>query len=471
VKIRTRLATSAVAATTSIGVALSGAMLLAPADAAERQEPVLAETDYGFQGTAYGTRVTSDVVGLDSTRSAFSYISCTRLAGIKDDETLAAIQLPADDPYVQVEGIESNTRTYRAKADNVDAAMTSANRIAKVRLGNSTTPKLTINALRTRSTAWATNAGQLETSNEVDSGVITLVDLPEDVPPELQGPLDDLLGAVNDGIGQVVEVIIENGNMIEIPGLGQVSVGFDRQVVRKKYAAASSFVLRVALFGPDQAAGGGDDSQIGIGRSWARINRDLTSGIFAGIGYGMNAELLDDVVTVGKLGAQVLPCPGTDGKELEATTAGIDFASAGQLVAQTLTGRSFGEELDGGAARAWAEGEVASLQLGPLELKGIVGHVNVRQNKAGKIVAQNIKGSSIGEIIVDGESQGAFDPSMAGQIPLDGLPPEIASIELFKKEKTNRGMKVSAVVITLLEGTPGVDVIRLGNAQASIKRY
>jgi hypothetical protein len=472
VNLRKRLTVGAVAAASSIGFALSGAAVIAPADAAQRQEPVLTETDYGYESTAYGTRVTSEVAGLDSTRSAFSYLSCTRLAGRSDSETLASVQLPSDDPYVLAEGIESGTRTYRSRDEDIAGAVTSTNRIAKVRLGNSTTPKLTLNGLRTRSTAWATLDGKLKTANEISSVDISLVDLPSDVPPELQGPLDDLLGAVDDGIGQVVQVILDNGNMIEIPGLGQVSVGFDRQVTHKRFAAASSFVLRVNLFGPDQAAGGGDDSLVGIGRSWARINRDLPAGVMQGVGYGANAQLLDGIVKVGKLGEQPLPCNGTEGDVYEAPVAGIDFASAGQLVASGLRGRSSGEQSESGAASAWTEGSVANLDLGggSLQITGIVGRANVAQNKAGEIVKNNIEGSSIGEIIVNGESQGAFDPATADEIPPIEIP-GVAKIEFFVKEKTNRGMKVSAVVITMLPDTPGLGVVRLGNAAVHIKRY
>lgn len=466
-KIRKRLTAGAVAATTSIGLAMSGAALTATAEAAPTPKPVLVDTDYGYESTAYGTRVTSEVTGLDSSRSAFSYLSCTRLAGRSDSESLAAVSLPADDPYIEVEGVESKTRTFRAKADDIDGAVTSTNRIARVRLGSSTTPKLVIEGLRTRSTAWATLGGKLKTSNKISSVDIQLLDLPGDVPPEVQ----DLVDALDGGIGEVVTVIRENGNSIEIPGLGKVSFGFDRQVVRKRFAAASSFVLRVLVYGPDQAEGGGDDSLVGIGRSWTRINRDLPSGIMGGVGYGANTQLLDGVVKVGKLGEQPLQCNGTEGRIDVGPVLGVDFPSAdGQLVASGLQGRSFGEPLGSGGARAWTEGSVANLTLGPLELRGIVGKANVKQNDAGKIVRQNIKGSSIGEIIVNGESQGAFDPATAGEIPPIEIP-GVAKIRFFVKEKTNRGMWVSAVVIKMLPDTPGVGVVRLGNASAFIKRY
>lgn len=466
---RKRLAAGAVAATTSIGLAVSGATLLAPAEAVVRQAPVLVETDYGYETTAYGTRVTSEVTGLDSSRSAFSYLACTRLAGRTDSEELVEVSLPADDPYIEISGVESKNRTFRDKGDNVHGGVTGTNRIAKVKLGSADTPRLIIDTLRTRSTAWATLGGKLKTSNEVSSGGIAIEGITEE--PGTGTPLDDLLEAVGGGIDEVIAALRENGGAIEIPGLGMVSFGFDRQVTKKRFAAASSFVLRVLVYGPNQVEGGGDDSLVGVGRSWARINRDLPGGLMGGFGYGANTQLLDGVVKVGRLGEQPLPCNGTEGEILKAPTAGIDFPSAdGQLVASGLRGRSWGKLLESGGAKAWTEGSVANLTLGPLELRGIVGRANVKQNKAGKIVARNIKGSTIGGIFVDGEPQGSFDPSTAKDIPPIEIP-GVAEIRFFVKDKGRRAMRVSAVVIEMLPDTPGAGEVRLGNAQVFIKRY
>ncbi len=467
-KMHRKLAAGAVAATTSVGLALSGATLLAPADAAERRAPALAETAYGYESTAYGTRVTSEIAGLDSTRSAFSYLACTRLAGRSANEELAAVSLPADEPFIEISGVDSNNRTFRDKSENIAGGVTSTNRIAKVKLGSSATPRLIIDALRTRSTAWATTGGKLKTSNEISSGGIAIEGLTEE--PGTGTPLDDLLNAVNGGINEVIAALVENGGAIEIPGLGMVSFGFDRQVTKKRFAAASSFVLRVLVYGPDTVQGGGDDSLVGIGRSWARINRDLPGGLMGGYGFGADTVLLDGVVKVGRLGAQPLPCNGTEGEVYTAPTAAIDFASAGQLVASGVQGRSFGKLLKGGGAKAWTEGSVANLQLGPLELRGIIGKANVKQNKAGKIVARNIKGSTIGGIFLDGEPQGSFDPSTAKDIPPLEIP-GVAKISFFVKDKGKRAMRVSAVVIEMLPDTPGASKIRLGNAQVFIKRY
>ena len=100
----------------------------------------------------------------------------------------------------------------------------------------------------------------------------------------------------------------------------------------------------------------GDDSLVGIGRSWARINRDLPGALMGGYGYGADTVLLDGVVKVGRLGAQPLPCNGTEGEIYTAPTAAIDFASAGQLVASgRIPVQALLASLDQAEAQAEAE--------------------------------------------------------------------------------------------------------------------
>ena len=250
--IRKRLTVGAVAAATSIGVALSGAAVIAPADAAQRQEPVLTRPTTGYQSTAYGTRVTSEVAGLDSTRSAFSYLSAPASPGRSDDETLARRRAPRRRPLHRGRGHRRAHPHLPHKADDIAGAVTEhqPDRQGPPRQQHAR-PELDAQRAPDRSTAWATLGGKLKTvQRDLVACDISLVDLPDDVPPELQGPLDDLLGAVDGGIDQVLQALIDNGNMIEIPGLGHGQ----RRLrppghAQASFAAASSFVLRVKLFG------------------------------------------------------------------------------------------------------------------------------------------------------------------------------------------------------------------------------
>lgn len=427
------------------------------------------ETTYGFQGTAYGTRVTSEVAALESGKSAYAYIACTRLAGKQDEESVAALNLPADDPMIQADGIRSWNRTYRQPKGGIDAGVTSVNEIANLQLGNAETPRLTLSSLRSRSTAWATMEGKLRAENKVTALDIDLVNL--EGTPAAGSPLEDLVDAVDGGLDQVVQTLVQNGET-EIPGLGKLSFGYDRVSEKANFAVAGSFVLRVLLYGPDQVEGGGDDSVVGIGHSRARINRDLPAAVMVGVGYGASASVLDGVLTVGMLGEQPLPCRGTEGTVLTSPTADLDLGAQEQLVATALEGSVAGRQFDSGRAWAWTQGKVASLTLGPLEITGIRGRAYVEQDRTGKVVKKNIGGSTIGRITVDGEPQGEFPitPANEDEVPALELPEGVAKIDFFVTEKGTRGVETSAVVITFLDGTQGVSTLRLGNAKVALKR-
>jgi hypothetical protein len=451
-------------------VALGGLLTLS---AAPSSSAAVAVTNFGFEGFAYGSMVKSGVTGLESAKSAHSWINCTRLVGRHAENAVADINLPDDqNPMITIEGVHSENDTWRDKAKSITGGMTSTNAIAKVRLGDSTTPRLTLNGLRSTSKVWWSSADRkFHTSNKLTSGSLSLVNLPDDIPPELAGPLNDLLDGLNGGINDVVDALQENNDAIIIPGLGVVRLAeFDRQVRKPGYAVAGSAILKIKLYGPDGVQGGTDNSDVRIGRSWAKMTKDVPSGVMNGDAYGATASVIAGALKVGKLGVQPLPCNGTDGAVLAAPVAGLNLLAQDQIIATGVQGRASGLQKDSGAAWAWTEGSVTNFTLGPLEIRGIVGRANVAQNKLGDITARDIKGSSIGEILVDGESQGSFDPSTAGQIPPLEIP-GVAKIEFFQKDKTSRGMRTSAVVISLLDNTPGVTEVRLGNANVQIKKY
>ncbi len=456
-------ARSAVAVTT-LGLAASGAVMVAsPAEAKLR------ETDYGLQTSAYGTRIYSNMLGAESGRTAWSYINCTRMTGIKRDKKAGSISAPADDPLINVSGVVNENRTYRDVKKNIAAAATSTSSVGRIALGNSQTPLLRIDGLKATSTAWADKKGKLHAENVVDAARIRLTGLPQEIPAELREPLDALLEAIQTQVlDTILDTIKEYAGGIEIPSLGVISVGFDRTNIKKKTAAAEAAVLKIKLFGADMAAGGGDDSIVNVGRTWARINKGIPAGLMRGKGWGANIDLLGGILGVGELGMTPLPCRGTDGAVKGSSTLGLDLA--GQLGLGAAGSKVMGQQKKNGKATAWTEGSLAGIKLGPLEIKGITGRANVKQKKNGK-VKTSIKGSTLGEIIMDGESMGGFDPATAKDIPPMEIP-GVGKIEFFKKSKWGvRGVRVSAIVITFAEETPLGSVVRLGNAQAKIQKY
>src|SRR5204862_7429281 len=141
--------------------------------------------------------------GLESGRSAYYRISCTRLLGRTAEHHITSLTLPADAPTIQVSGVQSDNATYRSKAKGIDAAIRSTNTIAEVTLGASGTPQLSLRGLSTTSTAWATLAGKLKSSNDVTLQEMSLTGVPDPG----SGPLGDLFDALGQGGDQVLQAL------------------------------------------------------------------------------------------------------------------------------------------------------------------------------------------------------------------------------------------------------------------------
>lgn len=460
-----KLLARAAVGTTTLGLAVTGAVVVTPPATAGPADGLHA-SKYGLQTSAYATRIFSQMTGIESGRTAWTYINCTRMTGINRDKALADVNVPADDPMIYVAAASNRNETFRAPKDGIAAGARSTSTIGTIALGSEDTALFKITDLEATSTAWADKDGKLHASNDITAAKLQLLNK-DAIPGELSEPLKELIAALNDGINQVLAVIQDNANAIEIPGLGVVSVGFERTNIKKKTAAAEAAVLRIKLYGPDQVKGGDDDSVVNVGRTWARINKGIPAGIMRGKAFGANAELLGGIVGVGELGLMPLPCRGTDGVVKETGLVKLDLAD--QLGLGGAYGKVFGKQNKTGRAVAWTEGGLADVKLGPLEIKGVFAKAKAKQRKNGK-VKTSYKGA-VAEILMDGESQGGFTHKEAKDMPpmeIEGL----GRVEFFKKSKWGvRGLRVSALVITLFDETPAGSVIRLGNAQTKIQKY
>lgn len=448
---RTRLLARATATLVSLAVGLGGAAVLtgAPAEAD-------ALTDYGFQTSAFGTRVNAEQTGFRSDKTAFTWISCTRLTGLRRDSYVAAGDAPANNPSLSLGAVTSHSRTYRKAATGV-VGTRSTNKIASVTLGPSDGPHVTIEGLRTTADAWASKGGRLYAAGAFASSDI------ESHTGDAQ--LDGALNQAGAGIGTLFDQIqASNGDTLVVPGFGELSMG--GRVLRKgtHFAAVSATALSVLLYGTDGVKGGGDDSVATIGRSRARINDDVPAGLFRGRATAFNATLLDGA---GRsiIGDQPLPCMGTYGQVIETSTAGLNLGSAGAIEVGGANTRVFGVQRPDGRARAWTESSVSTIVVGGpsgLKITGILGRANLRQSRSGK-VRVDTDGSTVGALYVQGDRREVPGPGETITVP--GL----AKVAFFVKERHKRSISVTAVRITLLDDSAGVSVIDLGRARAAIR--
>jgi hypothetical protein len=472
-KLSTTLRARTAALVTTFGLAIGGAVVATtPADAA------VTETSFGFQATAYGARALAPDADLTLPRLAFSYIYCTRLAGKTTQNSLEdQVGLPLNDaqPLVKINAVKSVTRSYRNLKNKIAGASQGVSTVGSIVVGGiEGGPELTFDGLKTTSTAWATTDGKLHAKNDVTAAKLHL-SLPDPAPTGT--PLDDLFDAINtttgSAIDQLIGVLSDNVGGIEIPGLGKISLleGFNRRSVTRMTAFASSFVIRIELYGEDMQPGGGDDIELNIGRSFARITKGVRSGVMAGVGVGGRETNRGGLGNSSDLGWQELSCEGTRGNVRTSTKPSAQFGDLNQATGTGLTGKAYGVQGRRGKAVAWTQGSMKRYALNgtDLVLEGVVGRTTVTQSATGKITT-SFAGSHIDRIIVDGKVKARdVTPANASKVRL-GTIPGISRIRLFVKHRWTRGGDITAVKLDSTELT-GLSYQDIGFSRTAIKRY
>ena len=448
---RSMLLKRAAVALTSAGVVLAGAVVLTgvSADAAIKK----ARTPFAYQGSAYGTRVTAgdpNSGGVASGRTAWAVLGCTDIAPVRHDKGSNVGKVNAND-YIQVGAVDSFTSSYRLPKKKIYGSR-SVNKVADITLGPADGPQLKIGALTTKAHAF-NDHGRFRAGTK-----LSLVDLDaEGIAPEQAGPLHDLVDAIDAGKDQVATRVIEASGKdgITIPGLGTIYMaGKENKRTSSTLGMASAYGIRVKL---------DNGSRVDIGRAWARIQKAHPAGVFAGNAYGLEAVVGQGVVGLGRTPYQPLPCTGTEGEWRSNVLA--EAPRNPQLNAGLLKAETYGKPNGDGSAVARARASVADLKLGggALEIKGVVGQVNIFQDPEGNIVRRTLEGTSVRSIVANGQSQEIPDPGQTIEIP--GVAKITASVQ---KELGARGLMVHALRVEMLDGS-GL-VLNLGTAQARINR-
>lgn len=448
---------SALAGTT----ALTGALAMGSVTTAEG---AVQYANYGFEGSAFGTYVTTGPVGVQSGRTAHSFIACTRRIGVNVERSVASAQTPGVPRVLNVGAVDSFSRSYKTATGTVGSR--SQNVIAGVLLGDPNGPHLKISALRTRTNAFATKAGKFGTRASFTSAEIVAKTGQPAIDDAIHGlGINNLLKQITTAVDGVAD------DALTIPGLGEIKIGGMSHKKFYTFAEANATALNVQLYGANAVKGGGDDVIVRIGRSRSRITRNLPSGVFRGFAQPATVNLVDGLLTVGPLGEQRLGCHGTNGLIKRNAVAGVNVLNQNQVIIDAVEGSAFGKQYDNRSAKAWTQSKIAGIKLGSgessLQIKGIVGRANITKWRSGT-VTRGIGGSTVLSIIVNGEER---------KIPLDRTIeiPGLAKVEfMIVSRPTRRDIKVTAVRITLVPGAAentGVAVINLGVARAGITDF
>ncbi len=234
------------------------------------------------------------------------------------------------------------------------------------------------------------------------------------------------------------------------PASPTISVGAVKETANDHAGIAIANALRIRVIP--------SDTTVTVAHSNARVYGGVKHGTFRGSSAATRVSAVDDTITSGRTPLSLMPCQGTDGKTWTKETADLDVG--GQIIVEGLRSSQRGKQFSD-RSEAMERGSIAGINIGDgaLVIDAVVGQANVTRTAGGKVTS-NTKGTVIGSITANGETQEFPD---TGVIEIPGL----AKIERKIVEKGPFGITVIALRITLLDGSGAV--IDLGVAKASIR--
>lgn len=406
-------------------LALAGAVLVptttnaapAPAAPAAGKKP----TAYAFTAGGFGTRIRGGDLPATSGRTAYRAIGCTNIAGLHRTNEVAEVEIPG---LGKVQGIKTSLRTQQNKSGT---STVSRHNVAKVVLAESSFGRLAIKGVRSFAKATATPSGY---ATQTKTSLATLVFEPTDgEPQELDLPTP--------------------GVPIEIPGLLRIALGDTREKKTDDFARATADALKITLIPTG--------TKVVIGHSYSYITKGIKTGLFSGSADTTSTELLGGVAGTGNTQHVQMPCQGTGGVVKTNDAVGLNLPGA--LEVGAATARQMGKQT-GKVALGFEEAAVASVNLGDgaLQIDAVKGKVTVQREK-GKKPKVSFDGSQVAGITVDGETYTLPE--------LDGLEiPGLVKIETLIKEKLKNGGRITALRLTLLDGSGAV--VDIGKAALRI---
>lgn len=415
-------AASALAATLAIAPATGMAAAVAP-EAAAKPKPGKTPSPYAFRASGFGTRIKGGDLPTTSGRTAYESIGCTNLAGIHRHNEVADVQIPG---LGKVSGIATDLTTEQ---NSQGTSTVSRHSIARVVLAESSFGRLSIKGVDSYARATATARGY---DTETKTSLAKLVFEPTGgQPQELDLPTP--------------------GQPIVVPGVLRVAIGdsFERKQADSAKAVADGLSIKLIP----------TNTLIQVAHTSATITKGIKTGLFAGSANTSATTLLGEIAGTGRTQLVQMPCQGTKGKVRVNDAVGIKLP--GILDVGAATARQMGVQ---GKKKAvgFEEASVASIDLGDgaLKIDAIKGRVSVERAKGkGKKPKVSFAGSQVAGITVDGETYTLPE--------LDGLEiPGLAKIETLVKEKLKNGGRITALRLTLLDGSGAV--VNLGQANLRI---
>ena len=407
-------------------VAAGGALAVAPpagSAAAPAAAPASKTTPTAFAlaGSGFGTRARGGALPAGSDTTAFQVIGCTNRAGKSNENHVTSVALPGLGTAYGV-----TTRVWTVTKGSTVSSY-SRNSTARVVLGDAATGVVEINGITSLSRAFHDAKGFHARTRTAIGSILYKPAAGEAQKLELPTP----------------------GQPVTVPGVATISVGSTAESTSRSHARAKADTISIKSMLTMSTAQ--------VAHSRALIFKGIKSGLFTGRSSSAQGTAAEDHVSFGHTPLSVMPCQGTGGAEWTKSIVRVDRGS--EIFLSGLSSRQMGEQT-GILAQGFERGRVDVLEIngGELRVEKIVGRVNVIR-RAGQ-VERNTNGTQIGTVTANGETQ-QFPDSDVLNIP------GVAKLERDIVDRSRNGISVTALRITLLDGSGAV--LNLGVARLYIK--
>lgn len=405
--------------------------------AAPKQPAASSAKGFNFISSAYGTRVfnkNNDLV--DSGRTAWSFIGCTSKTGKTNTDHLAKVELPGD--QLKVGPITTESKSVKSGGSVKSQATT---KVGDIELKSSGIGSLKIEGL----------TGTSESSNkdgEFDQkGSVSLLGI-----KAVLGGIEVSLPFDPDNI--------KPGQELKLPGLAKLRFLNTRGKATDDYSLNNSVALEIKVLTPGPLEG----QTVRVGSARTRLEAVSPKGKVHGYGEAAHAELLNGVVSSGRVAYQPLKCGGTDGEWHRNNVAGVH---AGPIRIGAATGQVRGISEAGKNPLAHTKARIAGVKLtNSLKIGAIESSAKVEELGNGKF--KKSSDMSVLRVTAAGDNwTKELNKAIKNSKPL--RIPGIAKITPNVVKETKRSVSVTALKITLLDvAKPLKSTIWLANTEAKI---
>ena len=378
-------------------------------------------THFAMAGTGYGSVAYGGQAPTASDATAYQAIGCTNRAGLVKGNHVETTTLPG-----LGELSNATTRLWTTHSGGVVASH-ARHSIERLTIADSSLGSLEINAIRTAARAFHDARGFHGTATtQVGSLVYT----------PTTGPAQQLPVPIP-------------GQPVTVPGLATIAVGQATKTVGKNGAQVTANALAITVIP--------SNSRFRVAHAVARINGGVTKGLFSGFSSGTHGNAAAGNASLGRQPLLVMPCQGTRGDVRHKSTSRSNLGN--NVVAHNIATRELGAQT-ATATKGYERASVASLNIGDnnVIVRGIIAQANVK--RAHGDVVRNAAGTTIGRVTVNGETR-SFPSTDVLEIP------GVARLERHIVRRIPNGISVTALRVTLLDGTGAV--LNLGQAKLTIR--